>query len=298
MMNEQPLVSVIVITYNSAKTVLETLDSITQQTYKKLELIVTDDGSTDGTVDIVKKWMSLHEKEFVDSKLLTVEKNTGTASNCNRGFFAAKGSWIKAMAGDDLFMPNCISQLLQYTSEFPNVDIFFSKVKGFNQNGVVDDSKLPFKYSPFSLNKEDFLIYLTLGNFIPAAGYFIKTECFKSLGGYDENIKLMEDWPFWIKAAYNKKNMMLIDEALVLYRVSESSISLAPTLSKAYIDSIIQAQRYVSSIRLKISFWLWLWKKCDAFGRHRIRILRIIQCLNLFNPMTYRIKRIYKSCKP
>ena len=72
-----PLVSVPVITYNSSKTVLETLDSIYNQTYQNLELIVSDDCSTDNTVGICREWIEAHKKRFVRTELLTVEKNTG-----------------------------------------------------------------------------------------------------------------------------------------------------------------------------------------------------------------------------
>lgn len=69
-----PLVSVSVITYNSAKTVIETLDSIKAQTYQNIELIVSDDCSTDNTVEICRDWLTKNEKRFVRMELITVEK--------------------------------------------------------------------------------------------------------------------------------------------------------------------------------------------------------------------------------
>ena len=71
----QPLVSVTVITYNSSKTVLETLDSIKAQTYQNLELIVSDDCSTDDTVELCRNWIEQNKERFVRTELLTVEKN-------------------------------------------------------------------------------------------------------------------------------------------------------------------------------------------------------------------------------
>ncbi len=76
-MNLLPLISVPVVTYNSSKTVLETLDSIYNQTYENLELIVSDDCSTDNTVDICQEWINAHKERFVRTELLVDEKNTG-----------------------------------------------------------------------------------------------------------------------------------------------------------------------------------------------------------------------------
>src|SRR5688572_26730058 len=97
----QPLVSVIVITYNSALYVLETLDSIKRQTYQQIELIISDDCSNDATVELCRKWLSVNGSRFVRTSLIEVESNTGIAQNCNRGVEASKGEWIKIIAGDD-----------------------------------------------------------------------------------------------------------------------------------------------------------------------------------------------------
>src|SRR5690606_22852216 len=97
---ENPLVSIIVITYNSSKYVLETLESARAQTYQNIELIISDDGSKDATVQICRDWLKENSDRFVHSQLLTVEHNTGIPANCNRGVKASKGEWIKLIAGD------------------------------------------------------------------------------------------------------------------------------------------------------------------------------------------------------
>ena len=102
------LVSVAVVTYNSSKTVVETLDSIANQTYPDLELIVSVDCSTDNTVEICREWIEAHKERFVRTELLTVEKNTGVSANMNRGADACQGEWVKDIAGDDVLLPECI----------------------------------------------------------------------------------------------------------------------------------------------------------------------------------------------
>ncbi len=85
------LISVIVITHNSSDFILETLDSIRLQTYEGIELIISDDASTDETVSICTDWLKEHKKRFVGASLLRHPEQGGIAVNCNRGFFASNG---------------------------------------------------------------------------------------------------------------------------------------------------------------------------------------------------------------
>jgi len=96
------LVSIVVITYNSSKYVLETLESCKNQTYKNIELIISDDASKDNTVKLCQNWIEKNKKRFFRTELITTIKNTGIPSNCNRGVRASKGEWVKLIAGDDV----------------------------------------------------------------------------------------------------------------------------------------------------------------------------------------------------
>ena len=100
MHDDQPLVSIVVITYNSSKYVLETLESAKEQSYQNLELIISDDCSFDDTVAICRNWIAKNKERFVRIELLSVDKNTGIPANCNRGVKVAKGEWVKLIAGE------------------------------------------------------------------------------------------------------------------------------------------------------------------------------------------------------
>ena len=110
------LVSIVVITYNSVRFVLETLESIKKQTYNNIELIISDDASTDRTVEVCKTWIDDNYRRFKRTKLITVHRNTGIPANFNRGVMAAKGAWIKTIAGDDVLYQNCILDNLCHIS--------------------------------------------------------------------------------------------------------------------------------------------------------------------------------------
>ena len=100
-MSNNPLVSIVVVTYNSSEFVLETLESAKIQTYKNIELIVTDDCSKDNTLEIVKDWVDKNKDSFIHTLVLEATVNTGISGNCNRGCNASKGEYIKTIAGDD-----------------------------------------------------------------------------------------------------------------------------------------------------------------------------------------------------
>ena len=108
MEEKMPLVSVAVITYNSSKYVLDTLESIKAQTYKNIELIISDDSSTDNTMQLCKDWCDQNKDRFVRIQVIEPEKNTGVAANCNRAEAACEGDWVKLIAGDDMLLPDCI----------------------------------------------------------------------------------------------------------------------------------------------------------------------------------------------
>ena len=135
-MINNPLVSVVVITYNSARTVLDTLDSIANQTYQNIELIISDDCSQDDTVSVVNTWVEENKNRFISVKILTVEKNTGLVKNCNRGRKAAKGEWIKGIAGDDMLMPDAIEEYIKFILANPQCQMCVAGVNVFSTENI------------------------------------------------------------------------------------------------------------------------------------------------------------------
>ncbi|MCR4828078.1 MAG: glycosyltransferase [Bacteroidales bacterium] len=218
---ELPLVSVPVITYNSSKTIVETLDSIYNQTYKNIELIISDDCSTDNTIDICQKWISAHNKRFYSTKIIKSPINTGVSANCNRAEDACNGEWEKMIAGDDILFPKCIETFLKYVGDRTDLPCIFSRVQCFSAiDGKIVD--LPFDYDFFSLSREQQLNKMVYnGNCIPAPGIFTNIVLMRRLGiRNDERIPFLEDYPKWINILNAGYKLELIDQELVKYRVS------------------------------------------------------------------------------
>lgn len=153
---EKTLVSVVVVAYNSSKTILETLDSIFAQTYSPLELIIADDASTDDTAAIAREWIDAHRSRFVRTELVIAEKNGGISANCNRGCSRAQGDLMKSIAADDILLPNCITDNVDFMNTHPEATVVFSKIREFSTtaNGEKNSQKNTNVYSKY-IRKED-----------------------------------------------------------------------------------------------------------------------------------------------
>ena len=121
------LVSVIVVTFNSSQFIIETLESVSKQTWKEIELIITDDCSEDNTIEVCLNWINENKNRFLRVEIIKPEKNTGVPANANRGLYAAQGDWIAFIAGDDTFKPNHIKDNLMYIATRQEIKVLLSK---------------------------------------------------------------------------------------------------------------------------------------------------------------------------
>ena len=224
------LVSICVITYNSEKTIIRTLESAKEQTYQNIELIVSDDGSADNTISICNSWLEENKNRFVNTKILTVVENTGVPGNCNRALNNSKGQWLKLIAGDDLLLPNCITDCLNYMQQSQASEIAFSNYYKFSEedneikvgNLVFDNSVMnafgqmpPDQQLRFYLNK--------VHNITPSL--FYKRDLIIRIGGFNEKYKLFEDTPLIVKLLNSGIHFSYIDIPTVMYRVGNESIT-------------------------------------------------------------------------
>lgn len=242
MNNNQPLVSVPVITYNSSKFVLETLESIKAQTYQNIELIISDDCSTDNTVELCQKWVDLNKDRFVRTEIITSLVNTGVSANCNRSKNACQGEWIKGIAGDDLLMPDCVENFVNYVNEHPETICVFGRIEAFG--GSEDRNKYftekVFDYTFFDLDINGQLERLVFGeNCVPASTCFSNPKRLQELGiTNDERIPLLEDWPKWINILKKGVKLEFMDKVVVKYRIHDGSLTTSKRASVRSVESM------------------------------------------------------------
>lgn len=229
-MENRILVSVIVLSYRSSDTIIQTLESIKKQTYQDIELIVTDDCSPDNTVEVVKKWIAKNKMRFVNARCLTATKNTGLPANFNRGLYTAKGKYFKGIAGDDYMSEDAIEKYVAFCEKNPQkypickVHLFKDSV---NQEIPLNIKHYCDRCYDFAQKtyKEQYHALLMQNCILAPAATFYKVEEIKKLGGYDEKYPWFEDYPMNLKIMHAGKGFGLIAEELVWYRLSDKSVT-------------------------------------------------------------------------
>ena len=217
------LTSIIVITYNSSKYVLETLESTKLQTYQNIEIIISDDCSTDNTVEICRQWIEENRSRFVRAELITAKKNTGIPGNCNRGLGIAQGEWIKIIAADDILLRNCIEVMVAF-SIVKESYISTSYIEEFCEDGLPvrvnkRDASGRIKFFQKKHN-EQFKSYVRSPVFLNTPAILFRNDLFKKIGCFDESFKMLEDQPFLLKALRAGYNIYCNEEVTVRYRTA------------------------------------------------------------------------------
>lgn len=264
-----PLISVVVISYNSAFTIEETLQSIYVQSYENIELIISDDCSCDSTLEICRHFVKDNEARFVNVSICSSEKNTGISVNCNRGCSLAKGEWVKIIAADDILLPNCITSFYKHALKFPNDYFFFSNIELFGEKvdqNIIDIWGQRLRLFDVYTTARQQNDYLTLRwNYVPAATSFMNLRIFRMLGGFDESLLFIEDHPFWIIVTGAGYRLSYLPEVLVRYRISTGSISIEMGPNDIYrITKKLFKQKY----KYKNPIFPLLINHIDQFGNN------------------------------
>ena len=215
----QPIVTVICVCYNHARFVTEALDSVTHQTYPHVELIVIDDGSTDGSGKVIKRWMANHP----DATMILNGKNLGYCKTFNKAYQLAKGEFIIDLSGDDLLMPHRIEEgvtILKKAGEDYGATFSDAQYIGEQGNPIrIHSEKFPHDTIPSGdVYKEVIQRY-----FICSPTIMFRKSVLDSLNGYDESLAF-EDFDFWIRASRNFK-FIYSPSVLVKKRVLSTSMS-------------------------------------------------------------------------
>ncbi len=186
-MNIEPLISVILPTYNRAHTVSKAVQSVLNQTYQKWELIIVDDGSTDNTKNVV---FSVKDKRM----RYLYKENGGPAHARNYGIEHAKGKWIMYLDSDDTLLPNCIDVMMMYASKNPLTIFAFprsTRTLELHENGKLISSVDDSADTPLVFTIND--IFNRKAGHSPN-GFMHLRQLFDEGIRWDPQVPLMEDW--------------------------------------------------------------------------------------------------------
>ncbi len=220
---KNPLISVIIVTYNSSKYVIEALESVKNQTYINIELIISDDASSDNTIEICKKWIDCNRARFAQTQILTSIINTGTVANCKRALHKINGEWIKFLGGDDYLLKNCIELNISYVEKHVNARVVFSGVNVYNEA----ENSIKYQYSKrfYLLSSKKQYKYLLRRNDIFSLSLFVQTKTLRDIGGFNENYIFLEDRPLWLTMTRLGIRLFGYPTPTCVYRRHENNIS-------------------------------------------------------------------------
>ncbi len=208
-MSDEPTVSVVIPAYNAERYIGETLESVLAQTYRDFEVVVVDDGSTDGTREIVRN--------YGEPVRLVEQPNSGPAAARNRGIREARGRFIAFIDADDLWHPEKLAlQVPKFDS--PQVGLVYCRVARVDAEGRVIEESVA--RNPQGWVFEDFLFR----NHCPTSGAVVRKEAFERCGYFPEDMVWAEDWHLWLRIA-RFYQFAAVEKMLVHHRVHGASLT-------------------------------------------------------------------------
>lgn len=217
----KPLISIIIPNFNRQHLIQRAIESVNQQHYSNVEIIVVDDQSTDQSVSIIQDL----QKQQDNLSLFVIEENRGANACRNIGVEKARGEYLAFLDSDDYFLPTKLEKQVRILQDRPEVGFV---VTGFGAKAVhsLPEGIIPLKETIKQNN---------LGGF---STLMVRKELFQQVGGLDSNLLSCQDWDLFLKLLQVSQGYKLAED-LVAYEVQEDSISKNST-------KVIQGYQIVS----------------------------------------------------
>jgi len=217
-------VSIITATYNSERTILDTLNSLENQTYKDIEYIIVDGASNDKTVELIKKNSTRIAK-------IISEQDQGIYDALNKGIKTATGDVVGFLHSDDLFASDTVIENIVSKFKSTNSDAVYGDLKYVSQNDTSKVIRL-WKSGEFKLSR------IKLGWMPPHPTFFMKRDLYNQFGSFDLSFKIAADYDSLLRYLWvNRISMAYLPEVLTLMRVGgASNRSLANIIQKTKED--------------------------------------------------------------
>jgi len=180
----RPLVTVVTPCFNSAAFIEDTIRSVLGQTYQPIEYIVMDGGSTDGTVDIVRR--------YADRLILISEPDQGQSDAINKGWRMARGDILAWLNADDVYFPETVATAVSYLDAHPDVAWVYGRQETFDPEGRV----FPFR---FPVSEWDYNRLLNKAPYICQPTVFLRRQIVEEMGYLREDLYYVMDYEYWLR---------------------------------------------------------------------------------------------------
>ena len=237
-------VSIIVPIYNGEKYLSRCVDSLLNQSYKNIEYIFINDGSTDNTLDILNDYFKK------DERIIVIDKdNTGVSDSRNKGIEKATGDYICFCDCDDMYDKNYVETMLNLTID-ENVPLVKCNFKVINKNGQSIDKGKKY-FSKKKLNHEEIvrnIIPHCLSGQIPCFTYLLMIKREMLTVRFPTDIAMMEDVVFYINLLLNVNSMYIIDETLYTIMFNEEGATNNVKNYKRNINNVVLVNKYIQNV--------------------------------------------------
>jgi teichuronic acid biosynthesis glycosyltransferase TuaG len=213
--SKQPLVSVIIPTYNGEAFLGRTIESVLAQTYPNWELLVVDDGSFDKTADLAKSFAARDNRV----KYFYEERSGGPSRPTNLGISKAGGEYLAFLDHDDFWLPEKLNKQVRFLSE-NNLDMAACHALVSPQGGSGNSKKIKvpnFQNPAQKILEKNFIM--------SASSILVKTAVAKAVGSFDEDLRGPQDWDFYIRVLAGGYSFGVLDEFLYVHATSSANIS-------------------------------------------------------------------------
>ena len=205
-MQDRSLVSAVTATYNMGQHIGKAVQSVLGQTYENLEMHIIDDGSTDDTERVLRRFRSDPRVNY------HYQKNSGQAVAKNKGIRLAKGEHVAFLDADDMWLPRKLEKQMPLFGRGKNIGVVYSDELYMDENGNVLPERSKKKYFRGSITEK-----LFLDNFVNFNSTVVRKECFERVGLFDESLRMSIDWDLWLRIS-TEYEFEYLDEPTIQYR--------------------------------------------------------------------------------
>lgn len=262
-MNHEPLVSIIVPSYNHEKFIVDTIESLLNQTYGNFEIIVLDDGSDDDSLKIIKNFED--KKNFFYSS----QKNQGICKTLNRAIKEfSKGEYISLIASDDIWHLSKLELQVKKILKSPLSELCYSQAIKFSQGEKMERGSI----IPSNPLQGRILDKVFIRQHVPAGTILFSRKIYDDLDGFDETL-LEEDWDFIIRCA-SKTEFSIVKKPLLFYRQHKNNIMKMRSRKKIFQEKkkilkknrkLVRLHIFLFSISIHFLYDMFLYKIFSFF---------------------------------